>query len=322
MVNISYLKRVIINFLNNFHLLGKFDLQNDYLCKFSQLDQLRNSLIDLYFKTNPTESSLYLDELNYLKSMNYQDMFPYKQIKALNSDSVIAQIDNHYRMPYVLHNGKKLFFPAYWSLKEVSEKYKYYIERENLLGGGFTSKAPHQYQSEQFKIESEDILLDIGCAEGLIALDSIDKLKKAYLYEADPLWSSPLRATFAPYKDKVVIINKWVGDKDDSMSVTLNSSVKEDSKEHFFVKMDIEGAEELVIKGNSDFFLNRQINAACCTYHKYEHYANLKDLFEKWGYSVSSSDGYMLCFMDNVFLPPYFRKGIIRASNIKKTHKA
>ena len=316
MINISYLKRVFSNLSKNFHLLGKYNFQKDFLSSLSNLTQLRNAIIDLYFKANQEEKQQYLEELQYLQSANCCDMFPYKQIRRISD--IAAGIDKHYHLPYVLHNGKKLFFLEFWNIKEVIEKYRYYIERENLLGGGFTSKAPHQYQSEQFKIESGDILLDIGCAEGLIALDTIDNLKKLYLYEADPIWQRPLHATFAPYKDKVVIINKWVSDKDDSTSVTLNSSVKEDPMEHFFVKMDIEGAEEMVVKGNSDFFLNRKINVACCTYHKYNHYSILKDVFEKWGYSVSSSDGYMLCFMDNVFQSPYFRKGVIRASNIKK----
>lgn len=318
MFDMSYLKRVLFNLIKNFHLMGKYNIQDDYLNKLNEIDRLRGFIVSLCLKNMPELAQQYSDELDFLDKKNIHDMFPYDQVKTLESDEILVGVDKRYKLPYVLHNGKKLFFPACWNPKEVSEKYKYYIERENLLGGGFTSKAPHQYQSEQFKIESGDILLDIGCAEGLIALDSIDNLKKLYLYEADPIWQRPLHATFAPYKDKVVIINKWVSDKDDSTSVTLNSSVKEDPMEHFFVKMDIEGAEEMVVKGNSDFFLNRKINVACCTYHKYNHYSTLKDVFEKWGYSVSSSDGYMLCFMDNVFQPPYFRKGVIRASNLIK----
>lgn len=320
MINISYLKRVFSNLSENFHLLGKYNLQENFLSSLSNLTQLRSAIIDLYFKVNQEEKQQYFEELQYLHREKCCDMFPYNQIREISN--ITVGVDKHYHLPYVLHNGKKLFFPEFWNIKEVSEKYRYYIERENLLGGKYTSKAPHQYQTESFKIECNDIFLDIGCAEGLVALDCIENVSKAYLFEADPIWEKPLKATFAPYKDKVQIIHKWVGNKDDSMSVTLNSSVTEDSKEHFFVKMDIEGAEELVIKGNSEFFKTRKIKAACCTYHKYEHFDCLKNVFESWGYSISSSDGYMLCFMDNVFLPPYFRKGIIRVSNIKNAFNA
>lgn len=314
MFNISYLKRVFSNLSRNFHLLGKYDLQEDYLNRLSNLTQLRNAIIDLYFKANKEEKQQYLDELQYLQSANYFDMFPYNQLKKISDISV--GIDKQYHLPYVLHSGKKLFFPEFWNLKEVSEKYRYYIERENLLGGKYTSKAPHQYQTKSFKIEGDDIFLDIGCAEGLVALDCIEKVPKAYLFEADPIWEKPLKATFAPYKDKVQIIHKWVGDKDDVNSTTLNSAIQENKGKFFFVKMDIEGAEELVVKGNAEFFKSNFIKIACCTYHKKEHFDNLSKLFCDWGYSISTSDGYMLCFMDKNFSPPYFRKGVLRASNI------
>lgn len=314
MFNISYLKRVLSNLFKNFHLLGKYNLQDDYFSHFSDISQLRNAIIALHFKTNPEETQTYSDELQYLQSENCYDMFPYNQIKK--TSDIAVGIDKHYHLPYVIHNGKKLFFPEFWNLKEVSEKYHYYIERENLLGGKYTSKAPHQYQTESFKIESDDIFLDIGCAEGLIALDCVDTAKKIYLFESDPIWGTPLKATFAPYKDKVQIIHKWVGDKDDAISTTLNSSVQENKGNSFFIKMDIEGAEELVVKGNAEFFKNNSIKIACCTYHKKEHFEIISKVLKEWGYSISASDGYMLCFMDSNFTPPYFRKGIIRATNI------
>ena len=294
MFNISYLKRVFSNLSKNFHLLGKYNLQEDYLNHFSNISQLRNAIITLYFKSNPEGSQEYSNELQYLQSACCCDMFPYNQIKKISN--IAAGIDKQHHLPFILHNGKKLFFPEFWNLNEVSEKYRYYIERENLLGGKYTSKAPHQYQVETFKIEDNDIFLDIGCAEGLVALDCVESAQKVYLFEADPIWEKPLKATFAPYKDKVQIIHKWVGDKDSAISTTLNTSVQENKGKKFFIKMDIEGAEELVVKGNAEFFKSNSIKIACCTYHKKEHFENLSRLFNDWGYSISASDGYMLLF--------------------------
>lgn len=315
----SYLKRVISNLSKNFHLLGKYKLQEDYLSSLSNLTQLRNAIIALYFKINPEKAQEYSEELHYLQSANCCDMFPYNQLKKISD--IAVGIDKHYHLPFVLHNEKKLFFPEFWNLNEVSAKYRYYIERENLLGGKYTSKAPHQYQVDSFKTETNDIFLDIGCAEGLVALDCVEKVQQLYLFEADPIWEKPLKATFAPYKDKVQIIHKWVGDKDDAISTTLNSSVPANNGRNFFVKMDIEGAEERVIKGNAEFFISNPIKIACCTYHKNEHFENISKILKEWGYSVSTSDGYMLCFMDNSFTPPYFRKGVIRATNINHFNK-
>ena len=74
------------------------------------------------------------------------------------------------------------------------------------------------------------------------------------------------------YKDKVTIIQKFLGGEDSENTVTLNSLFDKISKESFFVKMDIEGAEESVIQGSKDFLKSQnKIKLACCTYHRANH---------------------------------------------------
>ena len=315
MNNIEYIKKVISNFISNFHFLGKFRLKEDVFSKDISFNQIRKTLIEFYFDVNKAEASEYAMELNYLRSQNNIPMIPYEQSRKIDYP-VYAEFDSKKKLPFVIHKSKRLYFPKDWSLEKSKKQYRYFIERENLLGGNYTPKAPHQCQSESFKIEKGDVLLDIGSAEGLVALDTIEKTKKTFLYESDPIWAAPLKATFEPYKDKVIIINKLVSDTDSQTTTTLSTSIQGLEKETFFVKMDIEGAEEFVIKGNANFFQNNKIKAACCTYHNANHYNSLKNIFEKWGYSTTPSDGNILCFMDNNFVPPYFRKGLIRATNI------
>lgn len=312
----NYIKTVAKNFKNNFFLLGKYDIQEDIIsrCRTS-INQARKNIIINYFEINSDEATQYAEEIQYLKTQRDLPMFPYPQAKKLEQ-SIQADYDRKKGLPYVLHNGKKLFFPNHWSVEDAIKQYLCFIERENIIGGEYTKKTPHQYQTDSFKIEAEDILLDIGCAEGLVALDSIEKTKQTILYESDPIWEAPLKATFEPYKNKVKIISKWVGDKDSTTTTTLNSSTQGLENETFFVKMDIEGAEELVVRGNSDFFKTRKVKVACCTYHKIEHFENLNSIFKNWHYSTTPSDGFVLCFIDNTFMPPFFRKGLIRATNI------
>lgn len=322
----NYLGKVFSNFLSNIHSLGKHRLEEDAFKTINKtfdiinneisLNQIRKMFIEFYFEINKEVASEYSLELKYLRKQSDIPMIPYEQNKTIDG-TIYAEYDSQEGLPFVLHRNKRLYFPKHWTLQDAKKQYRYFIERENLLGGNFTTKAPHQYQSDTFRIEAGDILLDIGSAEGLVALDSIESTKKTILYESDPIWFAPLKATFKPYMDKVEIINKLVGDKDGETSITLTSSLREFRNDVFFVKMDIEGAEELVIKGNADFFKTNKIKAACCTYHNVLHYKNLKETFESWGYTTSSSDGYILCFMDKVFSPPYFRKGLIRATNIK-----
>ena len=70
--------------------------------------------------------------------------------------------------------------------------------------------------------------------------------------------------------------------------------------------MDIEGAEESVT----------QSNKGCCTYHKAHHAEILSSLLDDMGYSFEFSNGYMLFPWDKHQKPPYFRKGLIRATHM------
>lgn len=327
----KYFQVVFSNFLHGFHFLGKIDLEQKsadfdkeiFSLKASnaqlefEINQLRKALIDLYYEVNKDEAGKYSHELSFLHSQRDITMFPYEK-ETHRSSPIYTEFDQQKGLPFVFHKNKRLYFPKEWSIDKVEETYRYFMETECLTAVDKGFKRPHQYQSGPFKIEEGDVLLDVGCAEGLVALDAIEIVKKVILFESDSIWEAPLKATFEPYKEKVEIINKLVGDKDDNATTTLSSFSRTlGEEETFFVKMDIEGAEEKVVKGNADFFKKKKIKVACCTYHRDEHFSNLSTIFENWGYSVTPSDGYILCFLDGVFKPPFFRKGLIRASNIK-----
>ena len=325
----QYLKTVFSNLTGSFHWIGQhnvgeqiqfLNVQEKNSLKHidiieKNIDQIRKNLIELHYEIHKDEGKKYSDELNYLQSQDFLPMIPYKQKKHLEFVPN-AEYDNNKKLPFIVHKGKRLYFPATWSLESVKNQYQYYIERENLVGGGYTDKAPHQYQSDSLKISTGDILLDIGSAEGLLALDTIETTKRIFLFESDAMWIAPLEATFEPYKEKVSIINKYVSDSNSATTTTLSNAIQGFKDETFFVKMDIEGAEEFVIKENSDFFKQNQIKLACCTYHKKDHYQSINAILEKWGYMTHPSDGYILCFMYNDFMPPFFRRGVIRATNI------
>ena len=71
-----------------------------------------------------------------------------------------------------------MYFPETYPVNWAEDLYKNYIETENILGGNYKEKSPHQYQTDEFYIKEGDILLDIGSAEALVALDVIEKVKK------------------------------------------------------------------------------------------------------------------------------------------------
>lgn len=289
--------------------------QNKHISNLQQaLFSIRKEIIEIYYDTHKDIANQYSDELRYLKNADTMIPFLYPQIKQIKPP--ISGYDKKYKLSFVIHNKNRLFFPKGWSPESASKAYRNYIERENLLGGGYTEKAPHQYVTDSFHVERNDIVVDAGCAEALFALDSIERAKHIYLLEADDIWLKPLQATFAPYKNKVTIIPKFLSSEISENSTTLNSLFDKYSKESFFIKMDIEGAEESVIQGSKEFLTSQnKIKLACCTYHKTHHAEAISSLLKEMSYNFEFSDGYMLFPWDNDQQPPYFRKGLIRATN-------
>jgi hypothetical protein len=261
-------------------------------------------------------SGKFQKEIDFLKEQKEIAVFPYKNIKQL--DTIDSGYDTEKALPYVIHNNRRLYFVRSLTEEEAAGTYRNFIENENILGGGYMEKTPHQYQSETFHVKNGDILLDIGCAEALFALNVIDKVRKVILFESDPVWFEPLKATFEKeiVSGKVILIEKNAGDKDTARSVTIASVLQNEEYESLFIKMDIEGAETEVVKSCEKWMeTDKDIRFSCCTYHKEDHADILKHIFEKHNYKIEFSDGYMLFIIDKRIRYPYFRKGIIRATN-------
>ncbi len=287
-----------------------------YFAKRSQMDNDIATLRNLVLSMPREEKAKYVEACAYIEKMDLSDlnsmMFPYEAVEGRKGvGSLVLAKENG--LFYVLHNGKsKLFFPK----GSLCDGYEGLVNREGLLGTGVLAKSPHCYQDAEFKVEKGDVLLDVGCAEAIFALDNIEKVSKAYLFESASEWRKPLRLTFAPYADKVVIVNKLVTDKTTKTTTRLIDAVKDDvsAESHFFVKMDIEGWERTVIAGNADFFKTAKIKLSCCVYHRQDDAQVIEKMLREMGYKTRFSDGWMLPTMNGIHYP-YFRHGVIYAQN-------
>lgn len=175
-------------------------------------------------------------------------------------------------------------------------------------------RSPHRYFTDSFHVEEGDIFVDVGAAEGLISLDSIDKVKKAYLIEGDEKeWRESLEKTFSPYRDKTNLIYKFASDKNDSGNISLDELLKDDmDAKGIMVKMDVEGSEMDVLRGAEKLLQRDNVRFAVCTYHREGDEEEFRQFFEERGYQTEFSDGYMWVPMlsDKA---PYLRKGLLRA---------
>lgn len=316
----KYFFLILRNFIRNFHYLGKFDLltsihqkePSDYKDLRQSILQCKKQIICNYYSIHPTEAITYKEELNYLNSVDFIDPFPYPTIKQCQKVNVA--FDSHKNKVFVNHNGKKLYLPKGWSKEAAIKYYLRFIERENILGGDFTTKSPHQYQSNLVHVEKGDIVIDAGAAEGLFALDNVEKAKFIYLLEVEPEWIEALKASFEPYKEKVQIVPKFLSNIDSENNITLSSLLEGKKHESIFIKMDIEGVEEDVLSSNEKFLDSENtIKISCCTYHCKEHATTIPALLNKHNFKTEMSDGFMVFYWDPNLNAPYFRKGLVRA---------
>lgn len=268
-------------------------------------------ILRYYKRVGPSQ---YDQEVQVLAQLGKLIPFPYLRNNQTCLNQPIAGFEDSLNLPFVVHNGKRLYFPRHYTVTEATEEYLNYIAYENLLDLNFLEKRPHQYINESFFVKEGDVLFDVGAAEGLFTLHAIDKIKKGYLIEPEKLWHDPLRATFEPYKEKIEIIDKFASDKDSASEIALDSCPTGDQG-NVFVKIDVEGYERSVLSGANQLLHGKgDIRVACCTYHNEEDATAFEEFFKGIGYRTHFSEGYVLFYYDERLQPPYFRKGLIRAT--------
>lgn len=248
-----------------------------------------------------------IKEIVYFLQHRSLDVFNYTfkdKYTELNSDVIY---NKKFNLFYVNHNGRKLFFSKKFnSIDKVISYYRGLLIEQD-------KESPHKYLDRGFDINGGDIVIDAGAAEGFFSLDIIDKVSKVYLIECDDLWIEALKHTFEPYKDKVVIIKKYLSDIDDGEYTTLDSLVDEPVN---FIKMDIEGSEcDALLGAKKIMSLSKNIKCSICSYHRKFDEIVIKHTLESFGFIHSNTKGYMWFpyRSENEELPTDLRRGVVRA---------
>ena len=273
----------------------------------SGLSDLRKNII-AFFLSSPAEVNEDVKlVLKYLKN-NPVAVFPYKFSTKYPSCDITVLYDKDVDLKYVLHEGKKLFFKRKLNVKGIKDYYAELLIEQDL-------DSPHRYLNDAFTTIETDVVADVGAAEGIFALSVVDRCGKLFLFEADEEWIEALRATFKPWESKVVITNKFVSDRDNEDCVSLDVFITENQIMFSFIKVDVDGAESLVLKGAQEL-LHRALTlrVAICTYHGAEDENLFRTIFEQLNFTIQTSKGYMVFYHDKQLSPPYLRRGLLRAT--------
>lgn len=265
----------------------------------------------LYEKYLASEDLEIQQVINKLKTSHGLRIFYYDESV---SHDILNEVyyDENAELHYCYFEGKRLY---------LKRSYSQYIEKngKKYVGDFWREQdknSPHLYESEEIKVEEGDILVDAGACEGNFSLHHIDRISKLYLVECDKEWAEALRHTFEPYREKVVICDKFLCDRDSDTSICLDSLVEGTVD---YIKMDIEGAEAAAVNGaNRILSGNQKIKCAICAYHQHGDEENIRNLLRQYEFDqIETSKGYMLFLYDrSVLESPELRRGIVRGRKV------
>jgi precorrin-6B methylase 2 len=261
-----------------------------------------------YFLSLNTNDPEILEIVDFFKKGYGFSTFPYEFYRKYHTDDIDGFLDINADAWYISHENKKLYFPEEWNIDYVRTYYNgLCIEQDK--------HSPHRYESGEFVVQDGDVIADVGAAEGIWALNHAEKAGKIYLFECDKKWIKALQKTFAPWKEKVVIVKKYVSDTIDKDNTTLDEIFK--GQKINFIKADIEGYETKMLEGSKETLKNNDnLKMFLCTYHKRNDAVQIKEFLEKYGFSTEFSKRYMLFVLDENLEEPYVRRGLIRAKKL------
>ena len=255
-----------------------------------------------------------LDDVDELKSFFSKNRFwyiPYEWALEKNFPKPRVDFDEQKKMYYADWHGKKLYWRRGDRKKDVSKCVRTLSIEQH-------EKSPHRYNLP-VNLKGA-VIADVGAAEGCFTLDVIDQISHAYLFECDEAWVEPLNATFAPWKEKVTIVKKFVGNQDDDAFITLDDYFKD--KPLDFIKADIEGAELDMLSSGAETLRCKVSCVNVCLYHRDTDEADITSLLRNCGYSCKVNPGYMffhgsddpgnwVCRSKNP--KDWFRRGVVQA---------
>jgi hypothetical protein len=228
--------------------------------------------------------------------------YPYPYRLKYEHIPVLVELDELKGLRYVLHNGRKLYFPTNYSDEKVVVLYRSLLTEQD-------ENCAHRYVKSYEELKGMT-LLDIGSAEGIFALDTIELTEKVYLFECEKFWIQALNATFEPWAHKVEIIEKYVGDQVKGIYTTIDSFLDGKNNNHVFLKMDIEGAEKPALKGCVNTLKNgKGVRCAVTTYHRPEDPEEIDAFFKALGYQTEFTKGML-------FWGKRLSKALIRAEKV------
>jgi hypothetical protein len=289
----KYISKAIREKIYDAFLGDILSFKRDFIKNFGENTKSRFIYVFRRFLPDTTENRLYA-----FMGKHGLCSFPYPFILEYKKIHVDCFHDDILEMHYVVHQGKKLYFPNYYTKRWVIGLYKSLISEQDI-------RSPHRYIDDTQHLAGKT-LLDVGSAEGIFSLSNIEIINHAYLFECDENWIKALNATFAPWSEKISIIPKYVSGINDESNITIDRFLEGKDKHNLFLKMDIEGYEQAALKGAANTLKGvKDLDYAICTYHNKEDEEKISKIFVDNHFESEFTEGFFYIRKD-------FRKAVIR----------
>ncbi len=242
--------------------------------------------------------------IDYIDKRGRIDLISYAFVEEYQTLPVTVEWDDACGMGYVPYRGRKMFFPRGWDENRIASYYRSVVMEQD-------ERSPHCYDKAFFGVNEGDIVVDAGAAEGIFALDCVDRAARIYLIEADPEWIEALEQTFCGDKDKVQIVCGFLDRFHEGSHVSLDGLFE--TEEINYIKMDIEGAEKAALEGGAGVLARcENIGCAICSYHCREDEESIRHTLKSHGFTTDTSAGYMCPnWTQEAYLEAQLRRGIV-----------
>ena len=312
---------------------------------------MKEKLIDFIFNNFPykillklypkymklRKGKVYISVLNFIEKDNNPELkgiIPYMKkagylkffygnwtLKYEKSDYPIdlRRKDGVFYVRHKLFNGKikKLYMPKGKGAGNCKLYYQSLLLDQDI-------ESPHRYLFEEnynYIKKMGGTVLDLGAAEGNFSLEMGEIANSIICFEPDENMRFALNKTMNPYKEKMKVVSKFVGEVTDNENNTISvddyfgNSIPEDIS---VIKMDIEGFEQAALRGMKKT-LEKNPNAIIlvCAYHQPQAEAEIRDILGSMGYDVKNRKGYMFFHEFDNFVEPYYRRGVLEARKHK-----
>lgn len=233
-------------------------------------------------------------------------MMPYGFVHKHLPAHIQVYIDGDNGMKYVLFEGKRLYFRRGQTEESVQRAFATLLNEQH-------EGSPHRYVDLECDVAYGDVVVDAGASEGIFALSVIERASKIYLVECNKDWIEALLLTFAPYREKIEIVPKFISDNSDGVDITTLDEMLGEATANF-IKADIEGAEVDMLRGGEKTLKrNANIKLSLCTYHNEHDAEELRRFLEERGLKTRFSDHFMIMHYDPDMRSSWLRHGVIRA---------